>query len=121
MADLVIVSFSVTDNTLNPGQSFDLWAWVRNVGDRTLIGRPTVTYFRSTDAAIEFGDQDVDHVQMGSSVFPGTEARVETTVNAPSTAGTYYYGACVQNYAGTFGESDTTNNCSVAQQVVVSN
>ena len=34
----------------------------------------------------------------------------------PATAGTYYYGACVDTVAG---ESDTTNNCSTSVQIVV--
>ena len=39
------------------------------------------------------------------------------TLTAPSTAGTYYYGACVDSETG---ESDTTNNCSAAVTVTVS-
>ena len=38
-------------------------------------------------------------------------------LTAPWTAGTYYYGACVDAVAG---ESDTTNNCSTSVQVEVS-
>ena len=38
-------------------------------------------------------------------------------LTAPSTAGTYYYGACVDALAD---ESDTTNNCSPSVQVDVS-
>ena len=36
--------------------------------------------------------------------------------NAPSTPGTYYYGACVDAVTG---ESDTTNNCSGSVSVTV--
>ena len=38
------------------------------------------------------------------------------SVTAPSTPGTYYYGACVDSVTG---ETDTTNNCSVAVAVNV--
>ena len=38
-------------------------------------------------------------------------------LTAPSTAGTYYYGACVDSVSG---ESDTTNNCSASVEVTVS-
>ena len=37
-------------------------------------------------------------------------------LTAPSTAGTYYYGACVDTVTG---ESDTTNNCSGSLAVTV--
>ena len=37
-------------------------------------------------------------------------------LTAPSTAGTYYYGACVDAVAD---ESDTTNNCSASMEVSV--
>ena len=37
-------------------------------------------------------------------------------MTAPASAGTYYYGACVDAVTG---ESDTTNNCSSAVQVTV--
>ena len=37
-------------------------------------------------------------------------------ITAPDTAGTYYYGACVDAVAG---ESDTTNNCSSGLEVLV--
>jgi len=36
---------------------------------------------------------------------------------APSTPGTYYYGACVDAVTG---ETDTTNNCSASVPVTVS-
>ena len=39
-----------------------------------------------------------------------------TDVTVPATAGTYYYGACVDAVAG---ESDTTNNCSSSIEVTV--
>ena len=38
-------------------------------------------------------------------------------VSASSSAGTFYYGACVDSVTG---ESDTTNNCSGSVPVVVS-
>ena len=37
-------------------------------------------------------------------------------MNAPSSAGTYYYGACVDNVSG---ESDIRNNCSTGVRVTV--
>ena len=40
------------------------------------------------------------------------------TLSAPTDAGTYYYGACVDAVAG---ESDTTNNCSTSSVSLVVN
>ena len=37
-------------------------------------------------------------------------------LTAPSSAGTYYYGACVNSVTG---ESDTSNNCSSAVTVTI--
>ena len=45
----------------------------------------------------------------------GTSGSLER-LTAPSTAGTYYYGACVDAVTD---ESDTTNNCSSSVQVTV--
>ena len=38
------------------------------------------------------------------------------SLTAPTTAGTYYYGACVDAVTG---ESDTADNCSSSVQVTV--
>ena len=46
----------------------------------------------------------------------GTSAE-SISLNAPSSAGTYYYGACVESVSG---ESDTNNNCSDGVSVTVS-
>ena len=52
---------------------------------------------------------------IGLSVSEASDESVNVTV--PSTAGTYYYGACVDPVSG---ESDTGNNCSSAVRVTVS-
>ena len=46
----------------------------------------------------------------------GTSAE-SISLNAPSDAGTYYYGACVESVSG---ESNTGNNCSPGVSVTVS-
>ena len=38
-------------------------------------------------------------------------------IDSPTSAGTYYYGACVDSVTG---ESDTGNNCSTGVEVIVS-
>ena len=58
---------------------------------------------------------------MGTDAVGGLSAGATSpesiSLTAPSSAGTYYYGACVDTVTG---ESDTTNNCSSAVSVTVS-
>ena len=76
----------------------------------------TVRYLRSTDATITASDKEegTDAVR-ALLVNQGYAATIRLT--APSTEGTYYYGACVDEVPG---ESDTANNCSSAVPVTVS-
>ena len=72
-------------------------------------------YYRSSDAIISTGD-----IEVGTGAVSGLSASATSSgmigVTAPSTAGTYYYGACVDPVSG---ESDTGNNCSSAVSVTV--
>ena len=112
--DLVVSRPSVSDTGPVAGTQFTLRATVRNVG----TGASEVTrlrYYRSTDATITTADAEVgaDPVT-GLAASRSTQASVDLT--APASAGTYYYGACVDEVSG---ESDTTNNCSTAARVSV--
>ena len=114
-ADLVVESVSVSDSTLTPGQSFTLSATVRNQG----AGRSAATtlrYYRSADATISTGDAPVGTDAVGALGASRTSAE-SIRLTAPSSAGTWHYGACV---AGVSGESDTGNNCSRGVRVTVS-
>ena len=113
-ADLVVQSVSVSDSTLTPGQSFTLSATVRNQG----TGRSAATtlrYYRSADATISTGDAPVGTDAVGALGASRTSAE-SIRLTAPSSAGTWHYGACV---AGVSGESDTGNNCSRGVRVTV--
>ena len=70
----------------------------------------TLRYYQSTDSTITAGDTEVgtDSVFRLNASGSGDEW---ISLTAPSTPGTYYYGACVDAVSG---ESDTTNNCSPA-------
>ena len=96
------------------GEAFTLSATVRNDGDGESAAT-TLRYYRSTDSAISASDTEVgtDEVTGLAASASGSES-VELT--APSTSGTYYYGACVDAVEG---ESDTTNNCSASRQIDV--
>ena len=110
--DLVVQTPSVSDASLVAGESFTLSAVVRNEGDG-LSAATTLRYYRSSDATISMGDTQVGtDAVIGLSVSEASDESVNVTV--PSTAGTYYYGACVDPVSG---ESDTGNNCSRAVTV----
>ena len=112
--DLVVESPSVSADTLTVGASFTLSATVRNRGD----GRSTATtlrYYRSTNATISTFDTAMGTDAVDALPASGTGSfSIELT--APSNAGTYHYGACVDSVAG---ESETANNCSDGVSVSV--
>ena len=112
--DLVVGSPTVSDNSPTAGASFTLSATVRNRGDGA-SGSTTLRYYRSTDASISSSDTEVGTDAVGGLSASGTSAE-SISLTAPS-AGTYYYGACVEAVTG---ESDTGNNCSFLVQVTVS-
>lgn len=112
--DLIVESPSVDDNTLTTGQSFTLSATVRNQGNASAAAT-TLRYFRSSNATVSTDDTEVgtDNVRPLSARATSAES---ISLNAPSDAGTFYYGACVD---GVSGESDTGNNCSGGVTVTV--
>ena len=76
----------------------------------------TLRYYQSSDATITASDTEVGtDAVAGLAASAASSQSVELT--APASAGTYYYGACVDAVAG---ESDTANNCSASAQVDVS-
>ena len=114
-SDLVVLSPSANPDVLAPGESFTLSAVVHNQGTGTAASGTTLRYYRSTDASISTGDTQIgtdDVAQLG----PSQSSPESVSVTAPSTDGTYYYGACV---AAVGNESDTGNNCSSAVAVKV--
>ena len=116
--DLVVQTPSVDDATLEAGVTFTLSATVAHAGDWS-SDPTTLRYYRSTDATItttdtEVGTDDVDGLFQSSWASGSSEESIDLT--APSTVGTYYYGACVDSVTG---ESDTTNNCSSSVTVTV--
>ena len=111
--DLVVTAM-LSDAELDPGESFTLSATVRNRGGAQAQAT-TLRYYRSTDATIARSDEAVgtDSVAALGALAASAES-VELT--APSTAGTYYYGACADAVAE---ETNTGNNCSAAVAVTV--
>ena len=114
ISDLIVESPSINDNTLTTGQSFTLRATVRNQGNASSAST-TLQYYRSTDGTISTSDTQVGTDAVSSLSAGGTSAE-SISLNAPSGAGTYFYGACVESVSG---ESNTGNNCSSGVSVTV--
>ena len=112
--DLVVGSPSVSNSSPVTGASFTLSATVRNQGSGPSAAT-TLRYYRSTDATITTGDTEVDTDAVGTLAASGTSDE-SIDLTAPSSTGTYYYGACVDDVTG---ESDTSNNCSSAVTVTI--
>ena len=114
--DLEVAFAEVDDSTPVEGGRFKLWVTVGNFGDADSAAT-TLRYYQSTDATISSTDTQVGTVEV-EAVETDRISRESIELTAPSTAGTYYYGACVDAVAG---ESDTTDNCtrrSVTVEVV---
>ena len=113
-SDLVVGSPSVSDDSPVTGAVFTLSVTVRNGGDGAAAAT-TLRYYRSADATITTSDTATGTDAVGALSASGTSAE-SIDLTAPLSAGTYYYGACVDAVAD---ESDTTNNCSTSAQVTV--
>ena len=113
--DLVVSSVTASDDTPGAGQSFDLTAATSNSGTAASAAT-TVRFYRSTNTTISSSDTQVGTAAVGALAAGGTGSSV-LTLTAPSAAGTYYYGACVDRVSG---ESNSQNNCSTAVRVTVS-
>ena len=113
--DLVVDAPTVSNSSPTAGASFALRATVRNQGNGQSAAATTLRYYRSTDATITTQDTEVGTDAVGVLAAPGTSAE-SISLNAPSDAGIFYYGACVDAVAG---ESDSENNCSLAVAVTV--
>ena len=113
--DLVVQTPSVSDSSPNTGGSFTLSAAVRNQGNGRSAST-TLRYYRSTDETISTSDTEVG-TDTVSALTPAGASDGSISLTAPSTAGTYYYGACVDPVSG---ESNSQNNCSTAVRVTVS-
>ena len=104
--DLVIESFAISYDILAPGESFTLIAYVGNKGD-IASGGTTLRWYQSTDETITSSDTELGTEAVGGLLGSQTVWR-EIDLTAPASAGTYYYGACVDAVSD---ESNTGNNC----------
>ncbi|MCY3932819.1 MAG: hypothetical protein OXH70_14010 [Acidobacteria bacterium] len=113
--DLVVSSPSVSDSSPSAGGRFTLRATVRNQGDGRSAST-TLRYYRSSDSRISTSDTQVGTDPVSALSASGSSSE-SISLTAPSSAGTYYYGACVDSVPG---ESNTGNNCSTAARITAS-
>jgi len=112
--DLVVESVQAVPATVEPGETFRLYATLKNQG-RGVSTATRLLYYRSTDAVISTVDTQLSSAQRDPLAANATIRRY-LPVTAPTTPGTYYYGVCVDSVSD---ESDTANNCSIAVSVTV--
>ena len=113
-ADLQVMNATVIPNTAISGESVRIGAEVHNEGTASSAATK-LRFYRSTNAIISGLDTEI-----GVNDIPVISAsRHWASVHsftAPTDAGTYYYGACVDTFTG---ESITYNNCSLAATLTV--
>lgn len=112
--DLVIESVRAEPSTVAPGANFKLYATLKNQGTEQ-SSATTLRYYRSPDAVISTEDTPLGRASRDPLAANGTIRRY-LNVTAPTTPGTYYYGACVESVPD---ESVADNNCSSAVSVTV--
>ena len=112
--DLVVESPSVSDDSLVAGAGFTLSVAVRNTGAGASPAT-TLRYYRSADDMITTDDTQVGMDEVAGLAASGNVSE-SVELSAPSSAGPYYYGACVDAVTD---ETNTENNCSQAVEVTV--
>ena len=112
-----------SDGVVAVGKRWSTWGWdnaftlsvaVSNGGEGAAAAT-MLRYFRSADATITSSDTKVGTDAIGELAASENSSQ-SLKLTAPSSPGTYYYGACVDPVTD---ESDTTNNCSTSVQVTV--
>ena len=105
--DLIVFDIWLRDRS--PSGVFVITAWTENTG----IGAATanVRFYLSDDETIDATDTLLDTSTVEHFAVGVTRPITSYYITAPTSPGTYYYGACVDPVAD---ESDTDNNCSVA-------
>ena len=115
--DLVVVAFFLARGVHDgdPGRSLTFQARIRNDGNE-VSPETTLRFYSSRNPTITNSDAVAGMAAVGPLAVSERISSETLTLTAPTTSGTYYYGACVDTVTG---ESDTTNNCSLARTITV--
>ena len=125
-ADLAVDTPTVDKSTLAPGESFTLTTTVRNQGSGLSGAATTLRYYRSDDATINITTDTAVGTAATIGILSGTNTVTQgypntspqtVSLTAPTTPGTYYYGAHV---SGSTTEINIQNNTSAAVAITVS-
>ena len=112
--DFIVLSISSNKAILDPGETFELEATVKNRGLGTPLRNGKLNYYRSSNETIRDNDTKVGSDTI-SKLDTGETGDEWIRLTAPTTPGVYYYGACVDlRY-----ERETGNNCSSAVAITV--
>lgn len=112
--DLVVESPLVEDSSVEPDRDFYLRTTVANRGVEKTEAT-TLRIYRSVDSEISPSDREVERYSV-SALGVGRRADKSGFLSVPSTAGVYYFGACVDPVSG---EANTRNNCSESIRLLV--
>ena len=106
--DLAVVNPGVNGHP-DAGEGFRFSVTVQNLGNGP-SSSTTLRYYRSDDRSFTTSDVLLTRNRVGPLPAASSgNTRMSADLTAPSQAGTYYYGACVDPVPG---ESNTQNNCS---------
>ncbi len=111
--DLVVESVAIDNATPTVSNQITLSVTVLNRGDVS-SDSTTVRYYLSSNSVISRRDTEVGSDLIGE-LEAGATSDESTVITVPSTADTYYYGACVDVVTG----ENTSNNCSESTKVEV--
>ncbi len=110
----LISSFSTNSTEVFSGQVMNANAEVRNIGVVS-ADQSVVRFYRSVDSFISNTDTEIATFVV-SSLTAGEMESLNIELFAPNSAGTYYYGVCVDGVAN---ETVFSNNCSASSAVAV--
>ena len=111
--DLVVDAFATDDLRPDAGTAFALHVTVRNIGHRR-SAPTTVRYYRSRDTTIPRNDDEVGQGAV-TALEVGEASDQSATVTAPSRAGFYYYGGCIDRLPDEY----VQRNCSEVWEITV--
>ncbi|MGI9344993.1 MAG: hypothetical protein ACR2PW_01865, partial [Gammaproteobacteria bacterium] len=117
--DFVVTNLSTNPDPVGTGLDFTLSATVSNApASSSNTPSSTLTYYRYTDSTLATVAETFTDTVAIPAIAPGTVPATNTSISltAPSTAGSYYYGACMPT---TGNDTDASNNCATATVTAV--
>ncbi len=112
--DLQVTGPSVSSTSPEPGSDLVVYMTASNLGTDP-SNATTLVYYRSSDAVISSADTEIGQDSI-SSLAGGASSPQNLQTTAPSSDGTYWFGACI---LPTGDESNVSNNCSTGVEVDV--